>query len=37
VKPAVQKVQAAITEHGLDRRVIELEVHAQTRSRPPTR
>ena len=29
-KPAVQKVQAAITEHGLDRRVIELEVHART-------
>lgn len=30
MKPAVQKVQAAITEHGLDRRVIELEVHART-------
>ena len=30
VKPAVQKVQAAIAEHGLDRRVIELEVHART-------
>lgn len=30
MKPAVQKVQAAITEHGLDRRVIELEVNART-------
>jgi prolyl-tRNA editing enzyme YbaK/EbsC (Cys-tRNA(Pro) deacylase) len=30
VKPAVEKVQAAITEHGLDRRVIELAVHART-------
>ena len=30
MKPAVQKVQAAITEHGLDRQVIELEVHART-------
>ena len=30
MKPAVQKVQAAITEHGLDRRVIELPVHART-------
>ena len=29
-KPAVEKVQAAITEHGLDRRVIELPVHART-------
>ena len=30
MKPAVQKVQAAIAEHGLDREVIELEVHART-------
>jgi prolyl-tRNA editing enzyme YbaK/EbsC (Cys-tRNA(Pro) deacylase) len=30
VKPAVEKVQAAITAHGLDRRVIELAVHART-------
>jgi prolyl-tRNA editing enzyme YbaK/EbsC (Cys-tRNA(Pro) deacylase) len=30
VKPAVEKVQAAITELGLDRRVIELGVHART-------
>ncbi len=30
MKPAVQKVQAAITEHGLDRRVIELDVLART-------
>ena len=30
MKPAVQKVQAAIAEHGLDRQVIELEVHART-------
>ena len=30
MKPAVLKVQAAITGHGLDRRVIELEVHART-------
>jgi len=30
VKPAVEKVQAAITEHGLSRRVIELAMHART-------
>jgi 3-oxoacyl-[acyl-carrier protein] reductase len=30
VKPAAEKVQAALTEHGLDRRVIELDVHART-------
>ncbi len=30
MKPAVQKVQAAMAEHGLDRQVIELEVHART-------
>ena len=30
LKPAAEKVQAAITEHGLDRRVIELPVHART-------
>jgi len=30
VKPAVEKVQAAITGHGLNRRVIELAVHART-------
>ncbi len=30
MKPAVEKVQAAITGHGLDRRVIELAVHART-------
>ena len=30
MKPAVEKVQAAITELGLDRRVIELGVHART-------
>ena len=30
MKPAVQKVRAAIAEHGLDREVIELEVHART-------
>jgi prolyl-tRNA editing enzyme YbaK/EbsC (Cys-tRNA(Pro) deacylase) len=30
VKPAVQKVQAAIALRGLDRQVIELEVHART-------
>jgi prolyl-tRNA editing enzyme YbaK/EbsC (Cys-tRNA(Pro) deacylase) len=29
-KPAVEKVQAAITEHGLDRRVSGLPVHART-------
>ena len=30
LKPAAEKVQAAISEHGLDRRVIELPVHART-------
>ena len=30
MKPAVQKVQAAIAQHGLKREVIELEVHART-------
>ncbi len=30
MKPAAQKVQAAIAERGLDRQVIELEVHART-------
>jgi prolyl-tRNA editing enzyme YbaK/EbsC (Cys-tRNA(Pro) deacylase) len=30
VKPAVQKVKAAIAERGLDRQVIELQVHART-------
>ncbi|HEX5531122.1 MAG TPA: YbaK/EbsC family protein [Methylomirabilota bacterium] len=30
MKPAVEKVQAAITAHGLDRSVIELAVHART-------
>jgi prolyl-tRNA editing enzyme YbaK/EbsC (Cys-tRNA(Pro) deacylase) len=30
VKPAVEKVRAAITENGLDRQVIELDVHART-------
>jgi len=30
VKPAVQKVQAAIAERGLDRQVIELQVPART-------
>ena len=30
MKPAAQKVQTAIAERGLDRRVIELEVHART-------
>jgi len=30
VKPAVQKVAAAIAEHGLPREVIELTVHART-------
>jgi prolyl-tRNA editing enzyme YbaK/EbsC (Cys-tRNA(Pro) deacylase) len=30
VKPGVEKVQAAIAELGLDRRVIELGVHART-------
>jgi prolyl-tRNA editing enzyme YbaK/EbsC (Cys-tRNA(Pro) deacylase) len=30
VKPAVQKVQAAIAERGLDRQVIELQVQART-------
>jgi prolyl-tRNA editing enzyme YbaK/EbsC (Cys-tRNA(Pro) deacylase) len=30
VKPAVQKVQAAIAGHGLKREVIELSVHART-------
>lgn len=30
MKAAVEKVQAAITELGLDRRVIELGVHART-------
>jgi len=30
VKPAVRKVQAAITECGLNRQVIELAVHART-------
>jgi prolyl-tRNA editing enzyme YbaK/EbsC (Cys-tRNA(Pro) deacylase) len=30
LKPAAVKVQAAISEHGLDRRVIELPVHART-------
>lgn len=30
MKPAVQKVQAAISQHGLRREVIELEVHART-------
>jgi prolyl-tRNA editing enzyme YbaK/EbsC (Cys-tRNA(Pro) deacylase) len=30
MKPAVQKVRAALAEHGLERPVIELEVHART-------
>jgi len=30
VKPAVEKVQAAISGHGLARQVIELPVHART-------
>lgn len=30
MKPAAQKVQAVITEHGLDRQVIELPVSART-------
>jgi prolyl-tRNA editing enzyme YbaK/EbsC (Cys-tRNA(Pro) deacylase) len=30
LKPAAEKVQAAISEHGLDRKVIELPVHART-------
>jgi prolyl-tRNA editing enzyme YbaK/EbsC (Cys-tRNA(Pro) deacylase) len=30
MKPAAEKVQDAISEHGLDRRVIELAVHART-------
>jgi prolyl-tRNA editing enzyme YbaK/EbsC (Cys-tRNA(Pro) deacylase) len=30
MKPAAEKVQAAITERGLSRRVIELAVHART-------
>lgn len=30
MKPAAEKVQAAIYELGLERRVIELEVHART-------
>jgi len=30
MKPAIQKVRAAIAEHGLEREVIELEVHART-------
>jgi prolyl-tRNA editing enzyme YbaK/EbsC (Cys-tRNA(Pro) deacylase) len=30
LKPAAEKVQAAISEHGLDRRVIELPVHVRT-------
>jgi Cys-tRNA(Pro) deacylase len=30
VKPAVLKVQTAIAQHGLQREVIELEVHART-------
>jgi prolyl-tRNA editing enzyme YbaK/EbsC (Cys-tRNA(Pro) deacylase) len=30
VKPAAQRVQTAIAERGLDRRVIELAVHART-------
>src|SRR5258705_1936454 len=30
MKPAIQKVRAAIAEHGLDREVIELEVPART-------
>jgi len=30
VRPAVEKVQAAITAHGLAREVIELAVHART-------
>ena len=30
LKPAAEKVQAAISAHGLDRRVIELPVHART-------
>ena len=30
MKPAVEKVQAAITGHGLARQVIELPVHART-------
>jgi prolyl-tRNA editing enzyme YbaK/EbsC (Cys-tRNA(Pro) deacylase) len=30
MKPAAERVQAAITGHGLDRQVIELAVHART-------
>jgi prolyl-tRNA editing enzyme YbaK/EbsC (Cys-tRNA(Pro) deacylase) len=30
VKPAAERVQAAIAGHGLDRRVIELPIHART-------
>jgi len=30
VKPAAEKVQAAIAERGLDRKVVELDVHART-------
>lgn len=30
LRPAAEKVQAAIGEHGLDRQVIELPVHART-------
>ena len=30
MKPAVQKVQTAIAEHGLEREIIELAVHART-------
>lgn len=30
LRPAAEKVQAAINEHGLDRRVIALPVHART-------
>jgi prolyl-tRNA editing enzyme YbaK/EbsC (Cys-tRNA(Pro) deacylase) len=30
MKPAAEKVQAAIAERGLDRKVIELDVHART-------
>src|SRR5258705_13056696 len=30
MKPAIQKVRAAIAEHGLERQVIELDVHART-------
>src|SRR5574337_2174485 len=30
VRPAAEKVQAALTALGLDRRVVELEIHART-------